>query len=331
MMRALAISTGLALLAAATWAVIVDANLSGPHAALVGAMAFGTAAGALVMARSNWRIGLVVLLAVLTGEAYGMLATAERIIRHRETQAAAEARASPATARARDDLAAARAAIVRHDDAARQRIAEKSCAVECRRLLDQTRAALVADRDVATAALSVTPGRSTPLADRLGLAPWIVDLLAAGLLALGANGLAFVLIAWGAHAPKRSHHAGRADDPVSVPDSTQRADAGHRSGGVDPDQPGAAEPGRVIALRRRANGRDARRFALERLRPDSQGAVPLKAVAEAYWQWCDGQSLDRPDMASTVTQIMGLFGAISVETELTPQRDVIARGIALTG
>ncbi len=330
MMRALAIVAGLVLLASATWAVIVDASLSGPHAALVAAMAFGTGIGALVLARSSWRVGAVILIAVLTGETYGMLATAERIIQHRETQAAAEARASPATARARDDLAAARAAIVRHDDAARQRISEKSCATECRRLLDQTRLALVADRDAAAAALVIAPGRSTPLADRLGVAPWIIDLIAAGLLAVGANGLACVLIAWGAHAPQRRPHDTH-NDPVPGPDGAQRRDDRHHGGGADCDQPAAAEPGRVIALRRRANGRDARRFALERLRPDAAGAVPLKAVAEAYWAWCDGQSLDRPDMAATVAQIMGLFGSINVDTELTPQRDVIARGIALTG
>jgi len=334
-MRALAILAGLGLLAAATWAVISDANLSSHHAALVAAMACGTAAGALVLARSTWRIGLVVLLAVLVGETYGILATAERIIKHRESQAATDARASPAAARARDDLAAARKAIVEHDNAARQRVAEKTCGAECRGLLDRTRASLMADRDAAAAAFVAVPGSSTPLADRLGVSAWVLDLFSAGLLALGANGLACVLIAWGAHAPKDAPNAGRNHDVTPAPDVAESHDVGGRSGGADVSEPAAGGDagaiGRVIALRRRANGRDARRFALECLRPERDASVSLRDIAESYWRWCDQQSIGRPDMATTVTQIIALFGAIKVETEMTPQREVLARGIALTG
>ena len=38
---------------------------------------------------------------------------------------------------------------------------------------------------------------ATPLADRIGVKPWVLDLIAAALLSLGANGLAAVLMAFG--------------------------------------------------------------------------------------------------------------------------------------
>lgn len=43
------------------------------------------------------------------------------------------------------------------------------------------------------------PASATPLADRLGWAPWVLDLIMAGLLSVGANGLAAALVAFGAH------------------------------------------------------------------------------------------------------------------------------------
>ena len=57
MMRTTAIAAGLAILAAATWLIVTDANLDprGAHAALLYSMAAGVAAGAVVMARTSWR------------------------------------------------------------------------------------------------------------------------------------------------------------------------------------------------------------------------------------------------------------------------------------
>lgn len=311
-LRVVSIGAGLGILAAATWAVITDARLDGPHAAVVATMALGTAAGALVLARSSWRVGLAVALAVLTGEMFGMLSTAERIIKHREAAALEEAQRNPAHAEARTALDRARSAVTAHDAKAAEQIAKKDCATNCRALLDSTRVRLVADRDDARAALAALAGdRSTPLADRLGVQPWVLDLIMAGLLSLGANGLACILIAWGAHATKPEP---RIEIAPPVPVMAEPIEA----------------PANVVALVRKANGKDAAKFALECLKPSSGGAVPLKVVAEAYWQWCDRQQIGRPDTPTTVNQMVALFQKASIETEMTG-REVIARGVALTG
>jgi hypothetical protein len=278
-------------------------------------MAAGTAAGAVVVAMTSWRVGVAVGLAVLCGESFGMLATAERIIAHREAASIEAAANTPAGKLALERLNDAREAMKRHDKQAAEAIARKDCGKECRGLLDRTRNTLSDEVEAARLAVERSTGaRSTPLADRLGVEPWHLDLAMAGLLSIGANGLACVLIAWGAHGRRRAEPERPTQTaPPVVTDSPPVTDAG---------QPV------VVPLKRRATGKDAARFALAQIKP-GDGAVPLKAVADAYWAWCDGEGLTKPDMATTVAQIMALFGKAGVQTEMTAEREVVARGVTL--
>lgn len=236
-MRGLAIATGVLLLACATWAVIDASKLDTAHSVLVGAMAVGTAMGAVVLARSSFWVGTLMLLAVLCGESYGMLATAERIIVAREAtqrparqvmearrEAASRLQAAEAALRdapvSSERLRVATVAKAKADEAVIAKSAEKSCAVNCRELL--VGAAATAEREVDAArrelgdrreqlqkdverlrgelaAIKVPSVSGTALADRIGIAPWQLDVVMAGLLTLGSNVLAGVLIAWGAH------------------------------------------------------------------------------------------------------------------------------------
>lgn len=236
-MRGLAIATGVLLLACATWAVIDASKLDTAHSVLVGAMAVGTAMGAVVLARSSFWVGTLMLLAVLCGESYGMLATAERIIVAREATQRPARQAMEARREAASRLQAAEAALrdapvsserlrvatvakAKADEAVITKSAEKACAVNCRELL--VGAAATAEREVDAArrelgdrreqlqkeverlrgelaAIKVPTISGTALADRIGIAPWQLDVVMAGLLTLGSNVLAGVLIAWGAH------------------------------------------------------------------------------------------------------------------------------------
>lgn len=309
-MRILAIIAGAILLGTSTWTVIEDAHLTGPHAALVGAMAVGTAAGAIVAARTTLRVGVFVFLAVLCGESFGMVATAERVILRRETAAIQAASTSPAARLALERQRDAVAALKEHDAMAVTAIARRDCGKECRGLLDRTRATLAAERDEADRQLTAKAGlKSTPLADRLGVEPWKIDLVIAGLLSVGANGLACVLIAWGAHGPRRKveHIPARpATDEKLAPQS-------------DP---------KVIQMRRKATAKDAARFGVAHLRP-GDGDVPLKSIAEAFWRWCEREGLTAPDIGATMTHLVALLGRAGVETEMTPGREVVARGVQL--
>ena len=235
--RLFAVLAGFLILGCATWAVIDSAKLTGAHAALVCSLAVGTSVGAFVMARSHWLAGLAIALAVVCGEGYGMLMTAERIVAMREAVQSPARQVAEQRSKAKDRLQSAEAALAaapttsprleaataakgEADRAAIAKAAEKSCSENCRKLLeaavasskaelDEARREIVGERGRMAAAvetertvlagLQMPSSTGTALADRLGLAPWLLDLMAACLLTLGANGLAAVLIAWGSH------------------------------------------------------------------------------------------------------------------------------------
>jgi hypothetical protein len=235
--RLFAVLAGFLILGCATWAVIDSAKLTGAHAALVCSLAVGTSVGAFVMARSNWMAGLAIALAVVCGEGYGMLMTVERIVAMREAAQSPARLVAEQQVKAKDRLKSAEAALFaapatshrleaataakgEADRAAIAKAAEKNCSENCRKLLeaavassktelDEARREIAAERGRLAAAveteravlteLRMPPSTGTALADRLGLAPWLLDLMAACLLTLGANGLAAVLIAWGSH------------------------------------------------------------------------------------------------------------------------------------
>lgn len=295
MMRGVAIGTGLFLLAASTWAVIDASKLDTAHSVLVGAMAVGTAMGAVVMARSSFWVGVLMLLAVLCGESYGMLATAERIIVAREAaqkpaRQAADARRE-VTSRLQaaemalrdapvssERLRAATLAKAKADEAVIAKSAEKTCAMNCRELL--VGAAATAEREVEAArrelgdrreelhkdverlrgelaAIKVPTMSGTALADRIGMAPWQLDVMMAGLLTLGSNVLAGVLIAWGAHGGGRHARAsvmanGRRSEAAMVVDVEDSGTSGDERARI------VATPATVVPEARKGRASDAR-------------------------------------------------------------------------
>jgi hypothetical protein len=87
------------------------------------------------------------------------------------------------------------------DAKVRESAADKGCRENCRKLLqDQVDAAhneLVRARLLLSS--SPLPASATPLADRLNVKPWALDLIMAALGSLGANGLAAGLLAYSAH------------------------------------------------------------------------------------------------------------------------------------
>jgi hypothetical protein len=213
--RIAAMATGVGILAAATWGVIDAGQLAGSSAALPIALAAGVAVGASVLPRIGSRAlvcGMV--LALVAGEMSGLLAVAERVVVNRDIAASKQSGANGTTAGILDRIKVKEAELTAHRATAALTVATKGCAVECRGLLEGQGAAIVAEIAVARVELKTAPvARSaTPLADRLGLQAWALDLLAAVLLSVGANGLAAVLIAW-------ASHAGLPRDPVaSMPD-----------------------------------------------------------------------------------------------------------------
>jgi hypothetical protein len=167
--------------------------------------------------------------------------------------------------------------------------AEKGCAANCSKLLqaqvDATAAEVAAARveiDTKRAAAEgglkqaradlvalPLPPSATPLADRLGIRGWTLDLFQAWLASLAANGLACVLLAFAAHG---RHHrpAAVVVPPAPVSDVIIPGD--------DPAPPLVD----VTPSAPRDPKDEADRFARSTFRPSKRGRVKLAEIKAAY-------------------------------------------------
>jgi len=287
----------------------------------VGAIAIGHAI-------SERRIALAVCIgiALACGEAFGLLSTGERLVAQREAAQAPARAAEEAIAKAQQRLDAAAAALDRlpttsprleaalaakaaADSAATTKAAERGCAANCRVLLEQQvtaaaaevaaardelanqRAAAEAEIAAARLTLAAIPrlASGTPLADRLGVAPWILDLIGATLASLAVNGLAVTLMAFGAHTPRR-----------------------------EPLQPQAVTPPAtvvemVVEERQASPAEHAARFGVECLEP-AKGSVALREVYATYLAWCSDRGVEPLPAPQIGAQLSAMFAAAGLQT-----------------
>jgi hypothetical protein len=279
-------------------------------------LAIGSIAVGMAWGDRRWLVTLGLIIALVAGEAYALLLTAERVTAHREAQQAPlkaeavnRAKAAQRVAKAERALVDAgkdtprltRALIAKKaaDEAVIAKSAERGCANNCRALLEQqvavalaeinsarTEAASVGaaaqhDLDEARAALEVLPssGSASPLADRLGVAGWELDLTAAALASLAANGLAAMLIAFGVHGMLAARHVASAE-PLSppAPESLPTLAAARRRRSAAKALP---EP-----ELERDPAEEAQLFTRAAFRPRAEGRVYLQDLRSAYRAWC---------------------------------------------
>jgi hypothetical protein len=277
-----------------------------PYSYLALAIAFGVALGAgitgIALSEKRYAVAALLVGAICAGEAFGLIATAERLIVARETAQAplrqlAEDRSSaqgaldaamaaleglplstPRLDRALTDKATTDAAVV-------AKSAERGCVENCRRLLqsqadgaeqevarareDMDRQKRDAQKRVANAKAAVealkSPASATPLADRLGWPAWVLDLLQSALGSIAANGLACGLLAFGAHRNNRP--------PVERPKQSEKA-AEPKKRPAKPTPPSDPHIDHAAA------------FAVARLEPAQDGGADLVDVYRAYRSWC---------------------------------------------
>ena len=285
----------------------------------------GLVIGAAVIGRcwSQGRAIMAVLVgaAMLAGEAYQLLMTAERTIAMRDArqapiialttarekaaqrveQAAAGLAAIADTPRLTAALQAKRAA----DSAAVEKAAERGCAAHCRALLEQqvvsatqeieaARAEIGALRNVSRheldsarvvlAALPV-PGSASPLADRLGIPEWQLDLIAAVLISVGANGLGAALVAFAAHGPSP---APAASSPILV---------------LEHSKP------------QRDATQEADRFACETFCPAPEGSISIAAIRTAYLGWCAQNGIEPLQVSEIGAALETVFRAAGLQLD----------------
>jgi hypothetical protein len=208
-------------------------------------------------------------------------------------------------------LDAALAAKTAADAAAVAKSAERGCVENCRRLLQAQVDAAASEVDAARAEVAAKrkrlevelqteyaalkglqiPISATPLADRLGLPAWFLDLLTAGLGSIAANGLACGLIAFSAH--------------------DQRALRGN---------------GRPSTVTRTAD--HAARFAVESLRPG--GEIEIAVLPGAYRRWCAERGFAPLPEAEVASALAGLFERAGIAIQRDQGR-LIAIGVSFDG
>lgn len=231
-LRIFAGTVGAVIIGCVTWgAVSAVGGINTPTGPTLVALAFGLVAGAMC-AGFAWHNGrktmaIALGLALLMGEAYALLNTGERELEARDAKQAPvrvlmadrerlsrEAQAPVVTTTPRLQAAMANLDAVNTD--ARVKIATPSCVKLCKQELTEQREAAqkeVADAraelyalrkassenvDATKVALAAIPAAAavSPLAARINVADWILDLIRAGLYSVAANGLGAFLLAF---------------------------------------------------------------------------------------------------------------------------------------
>jgi len=281
-------------------------------------IAAGLAVGAIGVgaAWSEARYLLAVLMAValFAGEIFALGMTAERVIVSREAKQAplraAEAERETLTSkiaaisilqttpRLEAALTTQRTAQAKAAEDASKRYCRKNCvgahktAVEAAaREVSAARVELAQKQERASEAIRErrkqlsdlpAPMKHSPLADRLQVEPWKLDLAFAGLGSLAANGLGALLLCFAAHAP--------GNRPRKVKLATHRIDA--------------AIAGQV------------NEWAGAAVRPDGRCVFRLAAAHEGYLDWCERRG--RP--AGDVEAFAAVFAQFIDQASL-PVRD----------
>ncbi len=302
MIRAASMLVGAGIVAAAAHVSILAAGgYHAGHAAIIIAVASGVVVAAIAigrcMAERRILLALTMLVCMLAGEAYGLLQTAERVIAVREAGEAPilanDTKRKAGLQRIKDAEDAKRKA----DAAVVEKAAEKSCVSNCRTLLEGAVTAAKLELDKARDDLGqLPPAKSaTPLADRLGIAGWTLDLVQAALASIGANGLGATLLAFGSHGGRRRKDA----DPIQPP---LRAEA---------QTPIAAPPKLIEAdvVPVQSTREHAAAFITAAMRRDLAGEIDAADLHRAYLDYCKvtGEP-PRADIGKTLAMLLRDLG-----------------------
>jgi hypothetical protein len=212
MLRSLAVLIGCAIVAATAHVAILSAGgYAMPTTPLQIAVALGLCTGSICVGSAlrdgRWLLAFVFVIALISGEAYAIITTSEITIGARDATAAPIRDAERARADALLRVARAEASKTAAESAGLTEASKPGCRRECRILLEDAKTNAERELNAAGVALnSLAPPRSaTPLADRLHIAGWKLDLLTAALRSIAANGLGAALIAFGANGKSEVH------------------------------------------------------------------------------------------------------------------------------
>lgn len=319
-----------------------------------GSVCIGAALG-----EGRWLLAFMFVLTLLSGETYAILTSSEATLSARDAAvaplqdlakkwkaAAGELAAAEAAGPApvdRSRLDAAESAQAAAEAAVREKAADKGCRENCRLLLQS--AVDAAQREVAAArtefgaktkvefqrlqdrraaakaAVTILPPErtATPLADRLRVPEWALDLLIAALRSIAANGLGTALIAFGAHV-----RSAAVDRQMSDADTSQCS-----SNVAHPLTAAKTEVASTHALPAPSAQYHAVRFSREMLSP-SQHDTPVSALRPAYVGWCTSKGYAPFPTLEIGRELAKLFARVGIEVVDADGTKLIA-GVKIKG
>jgi hypothetical protein len=350
LLRALAVVSGIFLVAAAAYASLAHANagLASPYGIITLAVAGGLVVGALCVG-SAWAVGrrsiaLAIAMGMVSGELYALILTGERVVgtreaaqvtireagarRQAEERRVGEAEASLASAHRSDRLERALSAKAAADLAVVDKSAERGCASNCRALLQAHVDAAQREVDAAHLERDSALERATRAVEaaraelaRIGLPPDQSPLaarlgLSASALDLAAAGLASLAInGLGAALLAYGAHGGSRPTEAALPTSPAIDIA------TEP-------PPRPMIATTRDGMSHVAKFAVEVIQPDPEGATPARQIRAAYLRWCRDRghnALPAHDMADRLAALCDKAG-LHVDAN---GGDPVIRGIRL--
>lgn len=297
-MHSLAVAAGaLVIGAAAHVSIAASGGYESQTAPLQLAVALGLVVGAICVGLA-WRerrfaVAWCLIAALASGEAFAVIMTAERTIAARELAMAPVRDAETARAAAQDRLRVAETAKADADRAALSEAAKPGCRKECRTLIEGAKADAQHELDAARAALAALPPvrSASPLADRLGISGWALDLITAALASIAANGLGASLVAFGAHGRRQD------EKPATRPQVTI----------VEPPK----------ALEGPWAHDHAARFSLDALEPaPAHTTTPVAKIHNAYVKWCAARNQKALPPREIAAAMRDLFEHAGLEIDL---------------
>jgi hypothetical protein len=322
--RILVFISAASVIAAATHANVIHAGGYGSgDAPLIVALAILLALGMAFVGvcfneGRHWQAILLAVL-ILAGEAYWVLINAEREVANLDVAAAPVAEQHATRAAAVSRLAQAEAGKTRADTAAISEAAKKDCASNCAKLLLAGQQQAELDLKEAREALArlPEPHSLTPLADRLGIAPWAWDIILAGLRSLGILG-GSLAIGMVLH-PRRL---------AKIETATVNAPAERSPGKLRSSRPrliGSSTGIEILPPRPRNKREHVALFLREVLKPDPSAQASLRSLHARYNDWCGDEKLPAAELGK---ELRSIINALGLKCEQSG-RDVVVYGAAI--
>ena len=155
------------------------------------------------------------------------------------------------------------------------------------------------------------PPSATPLADRLGLPPWLLDLFQSALGSIAANGLAFLLIAFGAHRARPV-----VEIVAAMPDQEPASQAQSRA---------SRNASNALSIPAKDH---ATRFGIARLCPGN-GATALSRIRLGYRDWAAEEKGGPLPDAEIAPALAEMFANAGIEMATGEDGKPVVIGVAL--